>query len=80
MVKRVKQEDMAGVLEFAGRTSESPEFIVWMEEHKARKGGKIRVSAGGTGVRVMFTKAADMQHWKARADKAGKAGASGQPG
>ena len=38
MVKRRKQEDIAGVLEFEGRTSEDPEVMAWLAEHKARKG------------------------------------------
>jgi hypothetical protein len=76
MVKRVKQEDMAGVLEFEGRTSDDPEFKGWMEDHKARNGGRVRVSLGAKGVRVMFGKEADMAHWKARADKAEKATAA----
>ena len=76
MVKRVKREDMAGVLEFEGRTSEYPEFQGWMENHKARNGGKVRVSLGMKGVRVMFSKEADLAHWKARADKAEKAKAA----
>jgi erythromycin esterase-like protein len=70
MVKRRKQEDIAGVLEFEGRTSEDPEIVAWLAEHKARKGGKVRVSQGGTGVRVMFSEAADMTAWKARAERA----------
>ena len=70
MVKRRKQEDIAGVLEFEGRTSEDPEVIAWLAEHRARKGGKIRVSQGGTGVRVMFSEASDMASWKARAEQA----------
>jgi hypothetical protein len=68
MVKRRKQEDIAGVLEFEGRTSEDPEVIAWLAEHKARKGGKIRVSQGGKGVRLMFSDEADMASWKARAE------------
>ena len=72
MVKRRKQEDIAGVLEFEGRTSEDPEIVAWLAEHKARKGGKIRVSQGGTGVRVMFSEAADMAAWQARAEQAAR--------
>jgi hypothetical protein len=72
MVKRRKQEDIAGVLEFEGRTSEDPEIVTWLAEHKARKGGKIRVSQGGTGVRVMFSEEADMTSWKARAEQAAR--------
>ena len=70
MVKRRKEEEIAGVLEFAGLGSEDPEFLTWMAEHKANKGGKIRVSQGGTGVRVMFSDKADMALWDARADQA----------
>ena len=70
MVKRSKQEDIAGVLEFEGRTSEDPEVVAWLAEHKARKGGKVRVSQGGTGVRVMFSEKADMVLWQAWAEQA----------
>ena len=76
MVKRVKQEDMAGVLEFQGRTSDDPEFKMWLEEHKARSGGKVRVSLGAKGVRVMFSKEADLAHWKARAEQVEKKAAA----
>lgn len=72
MVKRRKQEDIAGVLEFEGRTSEDPEIVAWLAEHKARKGGKIRVSQGGTGVRVMFNEKADMALWEVRAEQAAR--------
>jgi hypothetical protein len=64
MVKRRKEEEIVGVLEFAGRTSEDPEVINWLAEHKVRNGGKIRVSKGSTGVRVAFSKAADMALWQ----------------
>jgi hypothetical protein len=72
MVKRTKHEDLAGVLEFEGRTAEDPEFIKWLTEHRARKSGKIRVAQGGKGVRVMFSNAADMAWWKARSEQAPK--------
>ncbi len=72
MVKRRKQEDIAGVLEFEGRTSEDPEVVAWLAEHKARKGDKVRVSQGGTGVRVMFSEKADMASWEARAEQAAR--------
>ena len=72
MVQRRKQEDIAGVLELEGRTSENPELMTWLAEHKARNGGKIRVSQGGTGVRLMFSEAADLTSWKARAEKAAR--------
>lgn len=72
MVKRRKEEDIAGVLEFEGRTSEDLTFMDWLEDHKARSGGKIRVSQGGKGVRVMFSKESDMDLWKARSEQAAK--------
>ena len=70
MVKRHKEEKIAGVLEFEGRTSEDPEVMKWLAEHKARNGAKIRVSRGSTGVRVAFSKEADMTLWQARSEKA----------
>jgi hypothetical protein len=73
MVKRQKVEDAAGVLEFKGRTADDPEFASWLAEHRAHKGGKIRISQGGTGVRVMFTRESDMLLWKRRSEKAAKA-------
>ncbi len=72
MVKRRKEEDIAGVLEFEGRTNEDPEFLEWLEDHKAQNGGKVRVSQGGKGVRVMFSSEADMALWKARSEQAAK--------
>ena len=72
MVKRRKEEEIVGVLEFEGRTSDDPEVLEWLAEHKARNGGKIRVGRGSTGVRVAFSKAADMALWKARSEQADK--------
>jgi hypothetical protein len=72
MVRRRKQEDIVGVLEFAGKTSEDPEVMQWLADHKARNGGKIRVSRGVSGVRVAFSKDADMAFWKARSESAAK--------
>jgi hypothetical protein len=69
MVKRIKQEDMVGVLEFEGLTRDDPELQIWLEEHRARNGGKVRVSLGGKGVRVMFSKEADMEHWRLRSEQ-----------
>lgn len=71
MVKRNKVEEIAGVLEFPGRTKDDPEFIAWLAEHKARNGGKLRISKGGTGVRVAFSNAADMTPWKVRQTRKG---------
>lgn len=73
MVKRRREEEIAGVLEFEGRTGEDPEVLGWLADHKARNGGKIRVSQGAKGVRVAFSKDADMALWKARSDQAAKA-------
>ena len=73
MVKRRKEEEIVGVLEFEGKTSEDSEIIKWLAEHKARNGGKIRVSRGSTGVRVAFSKEADMAWWQARSQQGGKA-------
>ena len=66
MVKRRKQEEIAGVLEFAGCSSEDPTFKRWVAEHRAQNGGNLRMSKGATGVRVMFSKEADMTFWKER--------------
>ena len=75
MVKRHKPEEIAGVLEFKGLREEDASFKAWVAEHKASNGGKIRVSLGATGVRVMFSKEADMATWKARHEAALKAAA-----
>ena len=72
MVKRRKEEDIAGVLEFKGRNSDDPEFLAWLAEHKASKGGKIRIGKGGTGARVLFSDKADMAVWSARAEQAAR--------
>ena len=72
MVKRRKEEEIVGVLEFEGRTSEDPEVIKWLADHKAQNGGKLRVSRGVKGVRVAFSKQADMALWQSRADNAAK--------
>ncbi|MGC1409371.1 MAG: hypothetical protein WA864_10555 [Acetobacteraceae bacterium] len=73
MVKREKVEDAAGVLEFKGLTADDVAFAAWLAEHRAGKGGKIRISKGGAGVRVMFTRESDMVLWKRRSEKAAKA-------
>jgi hypothetical protein len=66
MVKRAKVQDMAAVIEFAGRSKDDPEFLGWLEEHRARNGGKLRVSQGGTGVRVALSNAGDVAWWQTR--------------
>ena len=72
MVKRRVEEQIAGVLEFEGQSAEDPEFMQWLAMHKERNGGKIRVSQGGRGVRVMFSKEADMTLWKTRSEQAAR--------
>ena len=64
MVKRIKEEGMAGALEFEDFRRDDPQLQVWLEEQRARNGGKLRVGLGGKGVRVMFSKATDMAVWK----------------
>ena len=73
MVRRHKEEEIAGVIEFEGRNSEDPVFLEWLADHRSRNGGKIRVSKGGKGARVMFSKAADMAFWQQRSDQLAKA-------
>ena len=73
MVRRHKEEEIAGILEFEGKSVEDPEVVEWLADHKARNRGKIRVSQGGKGVRVMFSKEADMALWKLRSEQALKA-------
>jgi hypothetical protein len=68
MVKRIKQEDMAGALELEGIGKDDPRLQQWLDEHRPRNGGKIRVGLGGKGVRVMFSKDADMALWQRRSD------------
>jgi hypothetical protein len=64
MVKRIKEEGMAGALEFEGMSRDDVQLQEWLDEHRARNGGKIRVGLGGKGVRVMFARDADLQYWR----------------
>ena len=75
MVKRRKEEEIAGVLEFAGINAEDPEFVQQLQEHKERNGGKLRVGRGVSGVRVMFGKEADLQTWRIWSERARKVAA-----
>ena len=43
MVKRIKQEDMAGALELQGISKDDLQLQQWLEEHRGRNGGKLRV-------------------------------------
>ena len=70
MVKRQRDEDIAGVLEFEGLSRDDPQLAEWLADHKARGGGKLRVSLGRKGVRVAFAKAADMALWQTRFEQA----------
>jgi hypothetical protein len=72
MVKRVRQEDMAGVLEFEGMTRNDPRLARWLEDHRARGGGKVRVGLGSKGLRVIFSREADLKHWQKYLDSSGK--------
>jgi len=64
MVKRAKQEDMAGALELDGIGKDDPRLQQWLEEHRARHGGKLRVGLGGRGVRIIFSREADLRYWQ----------------
>lgn len=64
MVKRIKEEGMAGALELEGMGKDDPRLQAWLDEHRARNGGKVRVGLGGKGVRVMFARDADLQYWR----------------
>ena len=66
MVKRIKQEDMAGALELEGVGKDDPRLQTWLEEHRSRNGGKLRVGLGARGVRIMFSREADLEYWKQR--------------
>ncbi len=72
MVRRHKEEEIAGIIEFEGRGSQDPVLLEWLADHRSRNGGKIRVSQGGKGTRVMFSKAADMAFWQQRSDQLAK--------
>ena len=48
MVKRRKEEDIAGILEFAGRTSEDPEFLEWLAQARGEKVRLIPVDPSNT--------------------------------
>jgi hypothetical protein len=76
MVKRHKVEEIAGVIEFEGRSSTDPVFVEWMNSHKAQNRGKVRVSQGSKGVRVMFSKEADLAFWQSCSEQAAKAASS----
>ena len=64
MVKRIKQEDMAGALELEGVGKDDPRLQQWLEAHRARNGGKLRVGLGPRGVRVIFSRQADLDCWR----------------
>ena len=72
VVKRRKEPEIAGVLEFEGLTSDDPTILEWLADHRSQNGGLIRVSQGAKGVRLMFGKEADMASWKKRAEQLGR--------
>lgn len=63
-MKRRKQDEIVGVIEFPGTTRESPAIMDMMAEQKPHNVGKIRVSQGGTGCRVAFSSQADLERWR----------------
>ncbi|MFL5286978.1 MAG: hypothetical protein ACJ8AW_39910 [Rhodopila sp.] len=64
MVKRIKQDDMAGALELEGVGRDDPRLAQWLEEHRLRNGGKIHIGLGGRGVRIVFSRQADLTYWQ----------------
>ena len=64
MVKRIKQEDLAGALELQGISKDDPQLQQWLEGHRGRNGGKLRVGLGGRGVRIIFSREADLKYWR----------------
>ena len=65
MVKRIKQEDLAGgALELQGISKDDLQLQQWLEEHRGRNGGKLRVGLGGRGVRIIFSREADLRYWQ----------------
>jgi hypothetical protein len=64
MVKRIKQEEMAGALELEGIGKDDPRLSQWLDAHRARNGGKLRVGLGGRGVRIIFSREADLRYWQ----------------
>ena len=64
MVKRIKQEDMAGALELEGIGKDDPRLQQWLEEHRGRNGGKLRVALSSRGVRIIFSREADLKYWQ----------------
>jgi hypothetical protein len=64
MVKRVKQDDVAGALELAGVGRDDPRLVQWLEEHRGRNGGKLHIGLGGKGVRIIFSRESDLKYWQ----------------
>lgn len=60
------------MLEFTGCSQQDPTFKRWIAEHQAQNGGNLWMSKGATGVRVMFSKEADMTFRKERSEKEAK--------
>jgi hypothetical protein len=72
-MKRRKMAEVAGVLEFEGKAMDDPEITAWVADHKAQSGERLRLSQGGKGCRVAFSKEADLQFWTQRLEKSRKA-------
>jgi hypothetical protein len=72
VIKRMKEEPVAGVLELAGVAKDDPIIKSWLDEHRSSNGGKIRIAQGATGVRVIFSRELDMKIWKQRLHQSAK--------
>jgi hypothetical protein len=57
---------MAGAFELEGIGKDDPRLQQWLEEHRGRNGGKLRVSLGGRGVRIIFSRELDLKYWQQR--------------
>jgi hypothetical protein len=55
---------MAGALELEGTGKDDPRLQQWLEEHRGRNGGRFRVSLGVRGVRIIFSRQADLRYWQ----------------
>lgn len=64
MVKRRREDEIFGVIEFPGLQKDDPVVAEWEAQHRVRNGGALRFSRGATGMRVAFSKQADLEWWQ----------------